>query len=425
MQGEPCGMRDGEQPLSIGRDERVVVRLLHEQERPYSTPERSAPLVVEHPEHARADLRGVLREYSPALRASLVKHGALLFRGFAVGTAAQLESALAGLTWAEAMNGYFMAEPGRALDPGAQHVFHTNTLFKTGGSFSVPGDGFHSENYYSTDIPRFQAFWCARAPWLGGETAFCVMARAFASLNIATRHALEQIPTCFPRAWTLQSVAQRYHVSLVRLREIIDELQLRRQEVDGEEWLILEKPSIVRHPTTGLPSLQVNISREVPGLTAELNALFRSNYRGSRWALHRAAWSGRNVRRVFEAAEDAIGFVCEPRDGARAFLGRRQLTKHARNQSSQPIPRERRLGYYLAPSVVAELARGMWNHSCVFSWRRGDVLLLDNFQVLHAGMPGFGPRQLRVMLLNPTPSAGATADGALHARLCREASGCR
>lgn len=39
----------------------------------------------------------------------------------------------------------------------------------------------------------------------------------------------------------------------------------------------------------------------------------------------------------------------------------------------------------------------------MFRWRRGDVMLFDNLQLLHAGMPGFGPRELRVMLCNPIP----------------------
>lgn len=32
---------------------------------------------------------------------------------------------------------------------------------------------------------------------------------------------------------------------------------------------------------------------------------------------------------------------------------------------------------------------------------KGDVLLIDNKKVMHAGMPGLGPRLIRAMICNP------------------------
>ena len=37
--------------------------------------------------------------------------------------------------------------------------------------------------------------------------------------------------------------------------------------------------------------------------------------------------------------------------------------------------------------------------SCL--WKKGDILLIDNRKVTHAGMPGSGPRQVRAMICNP------------------------
>ena len=48
-------------------------------------------------------------------------------------------------------------------------------------------------------------------------------------------------------------------------------------------------------------------------------------------------------------------------------------------------------------------------HASVFRWQRGDVLLIDNARVLHDGMPGFGPRRLRVALLGELPLPQARA----------------
>ena len=35
-----------------------------------------------------------------------------------------------------------------------------------------------------------------------------------------------------------------------------------------------------------------------------------------------------------------------------------------------------------------------------FAWRAGDVLLIDNRRVMHDGLPGFGPRQLRALFFD-------------------------
>ncbi len=37
--------------------------------------------------------------------------------------------------------------------------------------------------------------------------------------------------------------------------------------------------------------------------------------------------------------------------------------------------------------------------SCL--WKKGDILLIDNKKVMHAGMPGMGPRVIRAMICNP------------------------
>jgi hypothetical protein len=47
-----------------------------------------------------------------------------------------------------------------------------------------------------------------------------------------------------------------------------------------------------------------------------------------------------------------------------------------------------------------------------FRWKRGDVLIIDNAKMAHAGMPGFGPRLVRAMQCNPMQvSYSPTAPG--------------
>jgi hypothetical protein len=62
-------------------------------------------------------------------------------------------------------------------------------------------------------------------------------------------------------------------------------------------------------------------------------------------------------------------------------------------------------------SDVELVARAMRQHFASFRWQRGDVLMVDNTKMAHAGMPGFGPRLLRAMICNPV-SIPYAADGA-------------
>ena len=38
-------------------------------------------------------------------------------------------------------------------------------------------------------------------------------------------------------------------------------------------------------------------------------------------------------------------------------------------------------------------------HAVAVPWRKGDMLIVDNGRMLHDGLPGAGPRRLRVALL--------------------------
>ena len=47
---------------------------------------------------------------------------------------------------------------------------------------------------------------------------------------------------------------------------------------------------------------------------------------------------------------------------------------------------------------LAKLIRTYYS-SCL--WKKGDILLVDNKKVMHAGMPGSGPRLVRAIICNP------------------------
>ena len=50
---------------------------------------------------------------------------------------------------------------------------------------------------------------------------------------------------------------------------------------------------------------------------------------------------------------------------------------------------------------IKELAKLIRQNYSSCLWKKGDILLIDNTKVAHAGMPGSGPRLIRTMICNP------------------------
>ena len=90
--------------------------------------------------------------------------------------------------------------------------------------------------------------------------------------------------------------------------------------------------------------------------------------------------------------------------GGAGASGRRRGRQRLRRPARRPT-----LAEALDDEQGEHLGRALAEHASVFRWQRGDVLLIDNARVLHDGMPGFGPRRLRVALLGELPLPQARA----------------
>jgi len=162
----------------------VSARFVRGDERPYPSADTDVPLVLEARRDAGINaVRGWLSRRSEAIISAIHRHGAVLLRAIPVTSTREFEETLFSIHALRAMRGYFMAEPGRVRMAGSDRIFHTNALVRTGGNLDL--GGFHSENYYSTDVPEFVVFCCLTAPWMGGETGLVHMARAYQELGAA------------------------------------------------------------------------------------------------------------------------------------------------------------------------------------------------------------------------------------------------
>lgn len=364
----------------------VIVRPLAAREYAAASSDVTLPLLVE----ARRDrsvpfLKKLLQDHAAAMLDLADQYGAILLRGFAVEQDAEFEDAMSAIPAFSPMNGYFMSEPGRAVLEGTRHVFPTNSLYKTGGGFTPIGS-FHCENFYSLDVPRLQTFYCRKPSWLGGETGLLDMVRAFEALSPETQRKFEERgveATLFP----VTAVAERYRITPDAVLAFCEQEGLPVREEGGEKFIEVTKPCVYVHPRTGRKSLIVHLAtNDLPGrdLDRLLRARLEERYGAHHWALHRYLWKRPDLR-----------FFLETRRWPRKFP-----------QTPQP-ERPYRLSKEELPAYADALAQSV----SVFHWQAGDILIIDNARTAHSGMPGMGPREIRVIMGNPIPLQYPLASG--------------
>ena len=159
-------------------------------ERRVPVDEAEIPLVIRARGGASsAFLREFLASHSMQINQDIARYGAVLLRGFDIKSYADFQAQVLSIRGMRGMSEVLMSEPGRTLREGTNLVFHTNALFKTGSSLKF--GMFHTENYFSPDVPRYVSFFCRKSGRVGGETGLINTAKVYADLPEATRSKLE------------------------------------------------------------------------------------------------------------------------------------------------------------------------------------------------------------------------------------------
>lgn len=378
--------------LPLGqRYDGAVIRLLEPAERRVQTTEAQTPLVISpRPSSEPQFLREFLSSNSTQLCEELARHGAILLRGFNIGSVREFERQVLSIRSLRGMRDIMLSEAGRTRANGAEYVLHTNSLFKTGGTLAF--GSFHTENYYAPDVPQYISFFCIRPSWLGGETGLVNTARLFQDLPTALQQKLEE-QSYVVNETPVASIAARYGLSEEAIERFCVAAGLSVMSTEGTKRLVMFKPSVISHPLTGERCLMINISGalEVYGLKDLLVEAFWPDYCGWRWWLHRLCWRhpwiplfpGRMRRFFFQAIRPRIRRRSKP------------------NQISFASEHLARVGSAFTPEDVNILASAMRRRYSSFLWKRGDILIIDNIKMAHAGMPGLGYRELRVLLCSP------------------------
>jgi hypothetical protein len=286
-----------------------------------------------------------------------------------------------------------MAENGRVHVGDLKYVLHTNSVYKTGGTLYL--GGFHTENYYSPDVPGYICFYCHEPSSLGGETGIINTEKLYRHLNSDLKEKLEK-NTFFVEKWLVSEAAERYKINESTVESICLYFGLPIVGEGHERFILMYKPHVFEHPLTKEKALEINLF-ELPTLNTELRKLFINDYQGTEWFWHRLFW--RLPTKMFNMVEFLaivfIAFLHSPkksyqivRSKVAAYLASKKV--HSFNTT--------RVGDCFTKQDVKELANAMRTHYSSCLWKKGDILFIDNKKVAHAGMPGKGKRVIRAMI---------------------------
>jgi hypothetical protein len=379
------------------RYEGVIVRLLDPTERRVPTSEIETPLVIA-PRQSSAPqfLEHFLSSHSVQLIEDIAKHGAILLRGFKIDSATEFERQVLSIRSMQGFSDIMLMERGRIRLNGTQHVIHPNALYTIGGKLNF--GAFHSENYYLPDVPRYISFFCIKPSSLGGETGLLNTAKLFEDLPIDVRQKLEERSYVVNQT-PIATIAERYGISEQDCERFCVSAGLPITSSERTKHMVICKPSVVRHPLTGERSLMIDTNELLDTLWPLLLEIYLPDYGGWRWLIHRLYWTHEWV----------------PRFAGRVRMYRRRLHRRVslavrgnfpkRVKADAVLPSAELLLPRVKSAFTVEdlklVALGMRRRFSSFLWKSGDILIIDNLKMAHAGLPGRGERKLPFLLCNP------------------------
>lgn len=375
----------------------VTTRFLQDQERLILSEEKEMPLVIE-PSDSRDDLflSEFLSSHATQIVEDMAKYGAVLLRGFNISSDEQFEKTVLSIPQFRGISDAFMSENGRVRVDDLKYVLHTNSVYKTGGTLYL--GGFHTENYYSPDVPSYICFFCKEPSALGGETGIINTEKIYRHLNEDLKSKLEK-NSYFVSKWLVSEVAERYQIDIPTIEKICAHFDLPIIGEGSERFILMYKPSVFEHPITQEKALQLNLF-EIPTLNTELRKCFINDYKGKTWFWHRFFW--RLPTAIFNSIEflavAMIAFFHSPKKSYK--IVRTKYSTYLANKKVHSFDTTK-VGNCFSKNEVKELAQLMRSHYSSCLWKKGDILLIDNKKVMHAGMPGMGERLVRAMICNP------------------------
>ncbi|WP_437913628.1 amino acid adenylation domain-containing protein [Sorangium sp. So ce302] len=318
------------------------------------------PLVVK-PAVDDVDLAAWAREERAFVEAQLLRHGAVLFRGFPIRSAPEFEQV------AQAICGELFGEYGDLpREKTGQHIY---------GSTPYPADKailFHNESSHLPRWPLKQWFFCVQAAPEGGATPIVDCRRLYEALAPDVRERFRRSGLLYVRNFTPGFDVDWQDFFHTTDPAVVEERcragGMRCEWLAGGRLRISQRgPAVLSHPKTG-------------------EQVFFNQIQ-----LHHPAYLEAPVR-----------------ESLMAMVGEEWLPRNVTYGDGAPI------------EVETTRALGEAYERCAvrFPWQEGDIILLDNMLVAHGRDPFSGPRKIVVamgemMTAERAMQASRTSDGAV------------
>jgi alpha-ketoglutarate-dependent taurine dioxygenase len=321
--------------IRLQEDQLVTMRPMRE--------DRPLPLLCE-PAAEGVSLQAWAGRNRALVDSKLHEHGAILFRGFPVATAAEFDQCISAMSGG-ALEYRFRASPRTQVAPG----FHIYT------STDYPEDQKifpHNEHSYSPVFPLRLFLWCDIAPGYKGETPIGDTREIFRAIDPAVKEKFARKKIMYVRNY-----GDGFGLPWQTVFQTEDRAQVEAYcssvgigvewKADGRLRTRQVGPAIVKHPRTG-------------------EAL---------WFNHATFF---HVSTLPEQVRDAL----------LADFGHDDLPQNTCYGDGSPIE----------PEVLEHLRSVYRNAMVEFPWQRGDVLMLDNMLAVHARNEFRGPRRILVSM---------------------------
>jgi alpha-ketoglutarate-dependent taurine dioxygenase len=322
---------------------------------------QALPRVVESDgQQSLADLRAFVTAERARLRDELSKRGGFLLRGFEVNDPTSFADIIEAL-------GY---------QPESDNPFETSPRSKVAASVYTSTDTpdaypilAHNENSFLNTRPRMISFFCLVEPMRHGETPLFDSRAAAITLDPNVRAKLQEKKVCYRRRFPKKRPSWAPMINRTwdeafgtSDRDEIEAMVTAQGMVC--QWhpngRILHTENVVdplpRHPETSEQCLNLQAFHRTSILQDLDEVRPRQN------GLHNASLK-MGLRLLY--ALDVMPVQIFYGDGT-------------------PIP----------PDEMAEIRRATWDHSVLFRWKKGDVLVLDNIMTGHGRMNVEGPRKI-------------------------------
>jgi len=303
-------------------------------------PEQSLPLVIE-PDSDEIDLADWASNHREVIETNVLKHGAILFRGFNLNSAADFENV------ANAIHPNLFGEYGDLPREGVSG--------KVYGSTPYPPDKailFHNESSHLHRWPLKIWFFCVQPAQQGGETPILDCRKIYQLLNPKLREKFERKQLMYVRNYI-----DGLDVSWQDFFHTTDKAEVENYcDQAGMEFEWLEnnglktrkiRPAVAKHPKTGEPVF--------------FNQL----------QLHHVCCLDLAVRQSLLS-----------------LFGEDKLPRNVYYGDGTPIE----------DSVIEEIEAIYQENQISFPWQKGDILMLDNMLTSHSRNPYAGSRKIVVAM---------------------------